>query len=395
MHAIRFQKITIGILICAFSFLAPAYAHEEDGDEGTIAETVSAFRQYKDVSGLQIAVPTVVALPFEGDLIERPHFAVLGTGNDALEPYFFNDVRSSDEQPVSVTVSNISASAAQKMNDGIARTYAEFALPEGTQGTTKITLTSGAPISSSALTLLRDEYVALPTSIEIRARVNGTGARETIVLARTRMDAETVRFPETTAARWTITLTYSQPLRITELYLLQKNAVITRAPALRFLAQPGRAYRIYFDPDRYVAPPAGEAGNLTDNRDVLRIPRRPSQKNPLYRIADGDEDGVPDVRDNCVEVPNANQEDINENERGDLCDDFDKDNILNHLDNCPDYPNRNQRDTDGDKIGDACDGMESRITEKYPWIPWAGIGAAALVLITLFAITAKSLRKEK
>ena len=48
--------------------------------------------------------------------------------------------------------------------------------------------------------------------------------------------------------------------------------------------------------------------------------------------------------------------------------------VVNSQDNCVNEPNRNQRDTDSDGIGDVCDQEESRITEKYPWIPWLGIG---------------------
>jgi hypothetical protein len=40
-------------------------------------------------------------------------------------------------------------------------------------------------------------------------------------------------------------------------------------------------------------------------------------------------------------------------------------------------------DTDSDGIGDVCDTEESRITEKNAWLPWAGMGFAAVVLVGL------------
>jgi hypothetical protein len=90
-----------------------------------------------------------------------------------------------------------------------------------------------------------------------------------------------------------------------------------------------------------------------------------------------------------VAVANPTQEDVNTNGRGDACDDFDEDSVINSKDNCLNNPNYDQKDTDIDGIGDVCDKEESRFTEQYPWIPWVGIGFAALVLITLFALTAR------
>jgi len=73
---------------------------------------------------------------------------------------------------------------------------------------------------------------------------------------------------------------------------------------------------------------------------------------------DSDNDGIPDVTDNCPNTANPNQEDIDGNGIGDACDDcidVDGDSICDDVDNCPDTPNANQEDTDGDGVGDACD----------------------------------------
>lgn len=122
----------------------------------------------------------------------------------------------------------------------------------------------------------------------------------------------------------------------------------------------------------------------------MALPVPPSQRNPAYVVADSDQDGIPDIQDNCVSLSNAGQQDLNGNNLGDACEDFDHDGLTNTKDNCPNNPNASQVDTDGDKIGDACDREESRVTEKYPWLPWVGIGFAALVLVTLLVLTVKT-----
>ncbi len=63
--------------------------------------------------------------------------------------------------------------------------------------------------------------------------------------------------------------------------------------------------------------------------------------------------------------------------------------------NCESEPNRNQMDTDGDGIGDACDTEESRLTEKYTWLPWVGMGLAGIVILILFGMTAMTMRKTQ
>jgi hypothetical protein len=72
-----------------------------------------------------------------------------------------------------------------------------------------------------------------------------------------------------------------------------------------------------------------------------------------------------------------------------VCDDFDRDGVMNSADNCPEDTNRNQSDVDADGIGDVCDPEESRITERYAWLPWVGIGLAGIVLVVLFVVALK------
>lgn len=96
---------------------------------------------------------------------------------------------------------------------------------------------------------------------------------------------------------------------------------------------------------------------------------------------DRDLDGVPDTKDNCRRVPNADQQDRDGDGRGDLCDpDSDADGIPNldgsgrQSDNCPYTGNPAQDDATGDGIGDACrgdvddDGVADH-EDNCPWIP--------------------------
>jgi hypothetical protein len=72
--------------------------------------------------------------------------------------------------------------------------------------------------------------------------------------------------------------------------------------------------------------------------------------------------------DNCLNVFNPDQKDIDYNGAGDACDDFDTDGILNDIDNCPRNSNFNQADSDGDGIGDVCDDKDNRFIESNPEI---------------------------
>jgi hypothetical protein len=76
----------------------------------------------------------------------------------------------------------------------------------------------------------------------------------------------------------------------------------------------------------------------------------------IFPNPDNDGDGILNDDDNCPDDANPQQEDMDEDGRGDICDDDrDGDGFINNDDNCPDIANPDQEDTDSDGVGDACD----------------------------------------
>ncbi|MCP4631845.1 MAG: SMP-30/gluconolactonase/LRE family protein [candidate division Zixibacteria bacterium] len=110
--------------------------------------------------------------------------------------------------------------------------------------------------------------------------------------------------------------------------------------------------------------PAGLGYNPVDN--ILAIPNFNGDQVDFISLDDNDGDNVLDFRDNCPNVSNPDQSDIDEDGDGDLCDncpndpnpgheDADLDEIEDACDNCPEHFNPGQEDTNGNDVGDVCD----------------------------------------
>ncbi len=338
----------------------------------------SSFQNVFSVSFPEIQTPTVIEVPLDGVPLTSSTFAVFDETEGVFTEYRYSVENRSALNIVSVS-SSPSVTNANVMTDGSYETASEFPITEqGVVGTVQIILTASSPVTTSALAFSFPQYVTNPETISIEVEKNGV--REYVV-AQKRFQGAQVTFPETTASRWTVTLTHSQPLRISEIKFAQNRESLSSHEKIRFLAQPGHAYMVYINPDIPNArvDVAYRGSNLALNRDIhygsVIYPILPNEQ---FRPSDTDNDSIPDIYDNCPRVPNPDQADTNRNGVGDVCDDFDKDGHSNVNDNCPNHPNPDQRDTDGDGIGDVCDTEESRFTEKNKWVPWVGIGIAGI-----------------
>jgi len=362
------------IILISFSTIAFA-ANEEKAVKVIENPDLSAYRSIKEIEKIDIKVPTVVELPIKEDFLYTNNFAVLEKETNIFQANYFYSRTKEKEISTSYNIGDF------KLNDSNFETYVNFDLPETGHGNVNIIINSTENIKSDSLTFSLSKNVALPINAEIKAIVNG---KEKIIFAKERVNSTTINFPETIAQTWYINFEYAQPLRINELKLNQKDPDNSETNGLRFLARPDMTYKIYLNPDHSVYIPTSESADLRSNQGIKTISSVKSQDNPIYKKADTDYDGIPDEIDNCVSIANTDQTDIDENSRGDACDDFDKDQIINQNDNCIDQPNTSQIDTDKDGIGDACDTEESRITESKPWLPWLGMGFVAFVILFLF-----------
>lgn len=365
-----------------FIFVLVGVAHAQSG---TVEDDPrSAFRSVQSVEVPDILVPTVVSVPVNERLYLDDYVLVeeQGSGNFIGSRHIQQTTKSN---PAVEARTIPPQSDSYKLVDNKRETQFDFAV-DGEQVSNSVVIlssTAGVTMTANRLHTALAPHVTLPLTIAIKARVNGE--MRTVVTA-TPMNSETVSFPETTADYWEIMFSHIQPLQITELDLLPAMDQSFASTELRFLAQPGSSYRVYTNADRSVQVRTTESGNLLNNDGVVNIVILPPETNQLYVPADIDRDGVKDIIDNCVSQVNPEQEDINSNGKGDACEDFDRDGIMNHSDNCPSEPNRNQADEDEDGIGDVCDSEESRLTERYIWVPWVGMGVAASVLIVLFLV---------
>lgn len=355
-----------------------------------VISAVSSFREYTQVSVPSILVPTVVEMPVTVPNNSRKDFIVVDRNVEILIP-----IQSYLKEVYTITPATFTAyssngiGAANNLLDQDFSSAVYYSLNEGGEMTAEITLTTFAPVKVSGFDLALEKNVSLPATVEVSAVVNRSSMVSEIVLAKSRMTSDRVNFIPTVASTFIIRFTYVQPLQINELSLIQTDVEKNLSQSLRFLAQPDAVYMVYQNPDTAVNLPLRSYVDLISDKDVLQIAQPQFRPNPKYIQADGDRDGVPDVRDNCVSVANSDQVDIDNNGRGDACDDWDKDGVMNPIDNCQNIPNANQADEDSDGIGDACDEEESRFTERNKWVPWAGMGIAVFVLIGMFALVAK------
>lgn len=238
---------------------------------------------------------------------------------------------------------------------------------------TRIDLQMPEAVPATGIELVLDSTSVLPDRIQV------TDSNGVVLVPWKLYESGDIAFPEIMSQTVSLSIEHTDDIKIGEVSVLYAASPYD---TITFFAQPGRSYQIYVDP---IINQAKDFQRLTTSVNAKNIGLITFQENDLYVNSDFDNDGILVGKDNCPIHSNPEQEDKNSNGKGDACEDFDGDGIVAAYDNCPDYPNLLQQDTDDDGFGNVCDEVESRLTEQYSWVPWAGIGIAGVMLIVLLA----------
>lgn len=343
-------------------------------------DDLSFFETIYEVGPAEIVKPSVVSVVVPGKQL----YGVAVSEDGVLQGASIKRVRGDAVNLVPGHTSGLNGAATNLFDDDL-ETWTEFDLDRD-QGHALIELEGTGEFTASWMNMYLSPNVALPDEIKVFAWVDG---KKKTVFSNDDIKSSFVAFPETTASKWRVEFVHDEPLRLEELDFEQKAAV-QDAVEVRWLARPDMSYTIYADAQARPDLEVGEAGNLFVD-EVLKLGLGGAAANPILAEPDLDEDGVADVRDNCLGIANPDQEDVDGNGDGDACEDFDGDGIKNGKDNCPEHANRQQLDADNDGIGDSCDNKESRLTEQNPWLPWLAMGIAGFFVLFLLV---KVMRRE-
>lgn len=406
------KKYIVGAMLMVSSVCIGTYAYAQSSIQAAV-EQKSAFMSQAHVVPKDIVVPKMIDVPLAFN--ENSQLTTLVV-DDAGNVTPSTVITHTQQQTLLLTAKDsFDNKNSGNMVDGSHDTFTEFPFVEGqvidesivwitdqndretyvgeratvssSENIVQIDVTADRNFTTDQVSLHFDAHVALPTHVRV-ASVD-TDGKEHLLLPEKFFTQANVNFLKETADHFRITLKYVKPLRINEIMFSEQDTPQKVDRLVRFVAQPQKAYDVFFNVTEHVDMPQQESPDFHKNSDMTIVVPENVMNNMLYKGADTDSDGVIDREDNCIGIINTDQVDKDGNNIGDACEDFDHDGVINATDNCPDIVNRMQDDKDMDNVGDACDGMESRFMEKYPWIPYAALVVVFAVVTTLIIKTLK------
>lgn len=346
------------------------------------ASDLSLYKNVQTIPNLDITQPTIVEIR---NLNQSGDYVIVDDKSISIEQQSQTLRTTKIIPPQEVNGCTIACMNAQALADGNESTTFDFPLvSNGMQhGKIKIVYTTPLETDSVVFRTTADSYMPNVFTLVIDGkRILNTSS------------GGSARFPKMIAKTIEIDFDYNQPIRFTEVGVgVNKEESVTNS--VRFIYKPNTTYTLYLDsPTGRESLPLPVINLFVKNPEQI-VELGDVNKNKLYKERDTDNDNVIDSDDNCPRLANADQKDGNNNGIGDMCDDYDYDGVMTAGDNCPEISNPDQKDTDRDGIGDVCDGEESRVTEKYPWMPWVVFIGVFIVVGAMGYEVLKMKKKEE
>lgn len=336
------------------------------------------IQRIKNISVSQPAIVEINGLPYNST-----YFLATDKG-EAVQQQFQSTRKTKIVQPKQVVACIKDCNNAPSLADADESTTFDFPLvTSGVQnGTIKIVYAEPLETDTIVFRTTSDSYI--PSTFTLT--IDGKRVLNT-------MYGTQARFPKMKAQIIEIAFDYNQPIRFMEVGVgTVEKEVVTNA--IRFVYQPNTSYVLYQNATEGREDTPIPAINLFMNKKEFDASLGDVEKNPTYIVKvfkekDSDGDAIVDSVDNCPMQQNNNQADSNENGIGDVCDDYDYDGVPTYRDNCSMIINKDQMDKDRDGMGDVCDVEESRITEKYVWIPWLVFAVVFAGIMSMIYVTMK------
>lgn len=350
--------------------------------ERIVNEDVSKYQNYVVLDKLSINVPTVVEINDDKNTFSNSfNILILNDKNDYNIKYFTENKSTIIQPKITMVCMENKCSDNKNIFDRDYNTVADFKLNNKGLNNGKIIVEYNTPITTDKVFFEVGEHSYKPEKFDLYA--DGQ-----LILSDANVD--TVRFPQIKGKIFEIRFVYDKPIRFTEVGVgynsVDKNII-------KFLYQPGEIYRLYYNGFGILKNIFDY--NLAKEANVKNINIKSYDINNAYREMDEDSDNIVDRIDNCPNISNTDQLDIDGDGRGDACDDYDFDGVPNNIDNCPEISNSDQRNEDNDNKGDVCDDGESRLSEKYKWVQWVVLGIGFVILIVLFYMVYRNTNNNK
>lgn len=365
--------VALGISLSTITFAESKLGIPNYEQNKPIAPDYSRFEDVTKISVTGIVTPKIVR--FKTNNYYNGNTILLNDKNEIISHKWIRKSQKIKSQ--NITVSEVSSQFEGKpanLVDGNNESFFTFH-PE-TDRTKSTTLNFGELTDVSGIYVTLSDGIINPKTVSVSGKfANG----EEVIIVNRKKFSHRIPFP--TVAVTQLKISYDTPhfLRLSEIEIMGQEET-EKTDELIFFAEEGKDYILYsnshFGQKHYSS---REYQPLTTDSKTPLFSLTSTGKNPFFNN-DFDSDGLNDNIDLCPKISDSQNTDIDNNGRGDVCEDPDQDKRMSSFDNCPYKYNPDQKDSDLDKVGDACDEEENRLSENTDYLLWYIFGFAALFL---------------